>query len=357
MMMVLLIWGALWLGGCDQTAPEAEAKMTAPQALATAKVMKASHRPSVEISGSAEPIRSVRLGFDMPGRLKTLLVKRGETVVEGQELAVLDGRVAGSQYNQATAALAAAEAALAAAQDGLARLDQLGELVSAQQRVQADAQMKAAKAGRDQALAGQQAAGTSLRLHTLVAPISGLVTEAPDNPGTLVGAGTPLFVIEDLSSLRIKGSAPEQVSEAGGWLVSGLEATVRSGVSTESSVAVVEQVIPSLDPATRRLPVEIRIDSPPPWLRAHAFVRARVEAAQDVPAFSVPSGAVVARPDFTVLVLRDPSKPEIIERVPVTVVGEDGERSLVLGALAEGETVVVNPPQALGAANAAQGGR
>lgn len=340
----------LLLQGCDDASPEAEAEAVQASQLSTALVERASYRPSAEISGSAEPIRSVRLGFDVPGRLKELTVRRGETVIEGQALAVLDGRVAGSQYSQASAAVAAADAALAAAEDALARLDQLKESVSAQQRVQAEAQFKAARAQRDQAVAAQQAAGTSLRLHTLVAPISGIVTEAPDNPGALVGAGTPLFVIEDLSALRIKGSAPDDLS--GGWLSDGLSATVRSGISEETAQAVVERVIPSLDPATRRLPVEVRIDTPPSWLRAHAFVRAEVTAAQDVPAFSVPSGAIVARPDFSVLRLKSPQETKGVERIPVTVVKEDGERTLVLGDLKEGDIVAVNPPLDLGASSA-----
>jgi RND family efflux transporter MFP subunit len=334
------IW--LVLAGCEPTTPSADAASATGTPVATARVELASYRPTAEISGSAEPIRSVRLGFEVGGRLEELLVKRGDVVLEGQELAVLDARVAGSQYQQATAGLAAAQAALAAAEDNLARLKQLGENVSAQQLTQVDAQVKAAIAQRDQARAAQQVAGVAYRSHTLQAPIGGIVTEAPDNPGTLIAPGTPLFVIEDLSALRIKGTAPESDE----WLVTGLQASVRSGTGAEEALAVVERVIPSLDPATRRLPVEVRIDSPPPWLRAHAFVRARVTAAQDVTAFSVPKGAIVARPDFAVLVVPGPtSDPTDARRVPVTVVREDTERTLVIGDLGEGDLVAIAPPQ------------
>ncbi|MEQ1570044.1 MAG: efflux RND transporter periplasmic adaptor subunit [Myxococcota bacterium] len=332
----------LWLMACDRGTAPAEAAIAEPMAVTTAPVQAARYRPATEITGSAEPIRSVQLGFDVPGRLQKLLVQRGERVVAGQELAVLDGSVAYSQYNQAKAGVAAAEAGAAAAQDGLDRVLKLGNLATPAQIAQAEGQAKAAAAQADQARAGERAASTSLWLHTLRSPIDGVVTNGPDNPGTLVGAGTPLFVIEDLSALRVKGSAPE----VDGWVTSGLAATVRSGTGPQTAQGVVERVLPSLDPATRRVPVEIRIDSPPEWLRAHAFVRVEVTAASDMDALSIPKGALVARPDFAVLKVPGPTAAPV--RVPVSVVGEDDDRTLVLGDLAVGDAVAVDPPQGFG---------
>lgn len=339
MMLPLVLWTVVM--GCDSGAP-AEAANAVPLAVTTAPVQTARYRPQIEITGSAEPVRSVQLGFDMPGRLRTLEVKRGDVVEEGQALATLDASMASGQHTQAAAGVAAAEAALAVAQDASDRLAQLGDLATPQQRAQVEGQLKGSRAQLDQALAGERVASTSLWHHTLRSPISGVVTTGPDNPGTLVGAGTPLFTIEDLSALRVKGSAPETAS----WLVEGLGATVRAGTAAETAPAVVERVIPSLDPATRRLPVEVRVDEPPAWLRAHAFVRVDVSAAEEVEVFAVPKGALVARPDFAVLVVPGPSVAPV--RVPVTVVGEESDRTLVSGALQAGDQVAVDPPQGWG---------
>jgi RND family efflux transporter MFP subunit len=338
----MILVSLLALSGCERQAPEAEAAVAAPVAITTAPVQLARYRPHTEITGSAEPIASVQLGFDVPGRIRELHVQRGDVVEVGQALAVLDGAVAYGQHNQAKAGVAAAEAAAVAAEDAWQRVQKLGDLATPQQLTQVEAQMKAAKAQVEQARAAEKVASTSLYLHTLRAPIAGVVTNAPDNPGTMTGAGTPLFVIEDLTALRIKGSAPEVES----WLAPGQTATVRTGAGEEKVAGVVERVLPSLDPATRRIPVEIRVDDPPPWLRAHAFVRADVAASADIDVYAVPRRSVVARPEFAVLVVPSPGADPV--RVPVTVVGEEDERTLVRGELSAGDLVAVDPPQSWG---------
>jgi hypothetical protein len=121
---------------------------------------------------------------------------------------------------------------------------------------------------------------------------------------------------------------------------------VHSGVpgSSETAQAIVSRVLPALDPVTRRIPVELRVQSPPPSFRAHSYVKATVSASQAQSVPSVPSAAVVARPDFCVMVQR----AQGWVRVPVRVLAESGEQSLVSGELAAGETVALYPPSSLG---------
>lgn len=340
-MIPVVLFAAL---GCGQpTSESAEAAaMVEAAVVRTAPLEAARFAPVTEITGSAAPVRSVQLGFDVPGRIERVLANRGDRVLEGQALASLDGDVASAQLAQARAGVAAAEAGAAAAEDGWKRVQQLTDAVSPQQLAQAEAQVKGARAQLEQARAAERVAQTNVALHTLRAPFAGVVTSGPDNAGALVGAGMPLFVIEDLSALRVKGSAPE----SDGWLTGGLPATVRAGTGAETAPAVVERVLPSLDPATRRVPVEVRIDAPPPWLRAHAFVRVEVRSAAEVDAFAVPRGALVARPDFAVLVVPGPSAAPV--HVPVTVLAQEGDRVVVRGDLHPDDRVAVDPPQGWG---------
>jgi RND family efflux transporter MFP subunit len=189
-----------------------------------------------------------------------------------------------------------------------------------------------------------QLARTNVGYHALKAPISGVVTTAPDNAGVLVGAGTPLFTIEDLSALRLKGGVPETE----GWVTEGLAATVSIGPEGDARVVDgrVERVIPSLDSRTKQLPVEVRVDDPPDGVRAHAFVRATVQGADDVAAFAVPRAALVAKPDFSVFVL--PAPGALPERVAVRVLDRDGDRVIVRGDLTAGDAVVLDPPHGYG---------
>jgi RND family efflux transporter MFP subunit len=328
------------LMACAETPPTAA--QAAPTAeLRTEAVVSAAWRAEEEIAGSLEPIASVQLGFSVPGRMEALLVKRGEPVKAGQALARLDSRIASAQLAQAKAALSGAEAQLAAGEAGLKRLKALheGGGVSDQQLQDVEAGVAAGRAGVEQAEAAVRLASANYSYHTLTAPIDGVITMGPDNAGTVIGAGMPLFVIEDLSALQLKGSA----SESSVWLTPGLTGTVSVGFGVEAPATVV-RVLPSLDMATRRLPVELRVDAPPEGMRAHAFARAQVTAGEDQLVWSVPEEAVVARPDFCVWRATEGQA----ERVPVTVVKREGGRALLLGALKEGDQVVLDPPADLG---------
>lgn len=333
--------------GCsaDPTVPVAQAAVVTVPALRTAVAEAVGFRPTAELTGSLEPIASVQLGFDVPGRIVAILVPRGGSVKKGDAIARLDDTVARAQLAQAEAAHAGAVAQIAAGDAAFARVKTLKEAggVSQQQYVDAEAGVLAGRAGVDQAAAAVRMARANLGFHTVRAPIDGMVTNGPDNAGMLVGAGTPLFMIEDLSALQLKATAPESAD----WIRADLPALVLPGTpgAIGGVPARVVRVIPSLDPATRRIPVEVRIDSPPPTVRAHAFARVKIEAGDDVAAVSVPKGAVIARPDFCVLV----SEGAAVRKVAVEVLAERDGTSIVRGlGLEGGATVVVDPPNGLG---------
>lgn len=327
------------------SAPTAPAEV-AVAAFRTDTVQAARHRPSVELTGALEPLASVQLGFDVPGRVDALYVGRGQSVKAGERVARLDTALSAAQLAQAEAALEGARAQLAAGEAAWSRAQKLKEAgaLSEQQYTDAQGGILAARAGVAQAEAAVRLARTHLSLHTLVSPIAGVITGAPDNPGMMVGGGTPLFFIEDVSALQVKTSAPES---AAAWLQAGLAATVlpQTPGATEGHPGTVTRVLPSLDPRTRRLPVEVRIDAPPPSLKANGYARVRVEGPADVDAYSVPRGAVVARPEFAVFVAPGPTAKPV--KVPVEVLSEAGERWVVSGNLKVGDTVIVDPPHSL----------
>lgn len=324
--------------GSEPSAPTTAAAASAAVALRTAPAEAVQYSPRVELTGSLSPAASVYLGFDVPGRIEQLLVQRGDEVKKGQSLARLDARMAEAQAQQAEAALAGANAQLAAGEAALARLQKLKDAggVSEQQYQDADAAVQAGRAGIQQAEAAVRLARTHVSNHTLKAPIDGVVTNGPDNAGAMVGAGTPLFVIEDLSGLIMKATAPESAS----WLVAGLSAeiVVPGGAGVPASVV---RVLPSLDPQTRRVPVEVRVDAPPATLRANAFGRAVVKGAADIAAYKVPAGAVVARPDYCVYV----DEGGTPRRVAAEVLERLADGVIVRADLPSGAAVVVDPPK------------
>lgn len=343
-MTILLFSSLLSLTACKgETAISTPAAAAVQTGIRTAAVEAAMYRPTEEITGSLEPLASVQLGFDVPGRLDALLAHRGDTVGKGAAIAHLDSGIADAQLAQAEAALAGANAQVAGGEAAWGRLQALKDVggVSTQQYSDGQAQILAARAGLQQAQAAVQLARTHVANHTLRAPIAGTITNAPDNVGVMVGAGTPMFLLEDLSGLQLKGAAPETAS----WIRAGLAATVISGTpgATGGVPGRVVRVIPALDMATRRLPVEVRVDGVPAGMLAHSYARARIEADAPIEVRRVPRAALVARPDFCVYT----DTEGVYTRVPVEVVGEDGDAIDVRADLAVGALVVLNPPNGI----------
>ena len=118
-MLALLV-----LFSCKQPL-DAKSAEAAAATVQTAPVEAADWLPTVELTGSIEPVAMVQLGFDVPGRIEALLVHRGQAVRAGEAIARLDSRMADAQLAQATAALTGAKAQLAAAEQSLARVEQL----------------------------------------------------------------------------------------------------------------------------------------------------------------------------------------------------------------------------------------
>ncbi len=329
---LLALAGVLASCNGSQSAAEAKTKAeaaAAPVNLRTEPVKHGLYRPTADVSGSLEPVAAVQLGFTVGGRVEKLLVSRGDLVNEGDAIATLDDAIAQGQLAQAKAGRTAAQAQADEVAATWARLEKLGDALSGQDRAKAEMGLTATRAQLEQAEAAVRMAETNVRYHTLRAPISGVVTNGPDNAGILVGPGTVLFVIEDLSALRLKASVPETVT----WMSRTSTATI------EGVPAVVERVVPSLDPATRRLPVELRVDAPPATLLAHGFVRAAITSDVDLDGWDVPKGALVSRPEFGVIVAGTP--PRV---VPVTMLSEKDGRVIVAGELKDGDVVVVDPP-------------
>ncbi|WP_394824121.1 efflux RND transporter periplasmic adaptor subunit [Pendulispora albinea] len=244
-------------------------------------------RPRIEITGTLRPWRDADVGFELAGRLVKVNVATGDQVKEKTVLAVLDASRAGAQLSEAEAKTRASQANLALAQDALRRTEALSNAKSIPeaQAEQARQQVALAKAQLEAARATQRLARTGKGDHTIVAPFPGLVTKAPTAAGGVVQAGVPLVRIEDLSRFRLSAT----VSEDDALLVRpGTEVQVSTRDRTVTGR--VTTLVPSLDQATRRAPIEIEVKNDAKLL-AWSFVRATIDAGRDVDALRVPGNA------------------------------------------------------------------
>ena len=271
----------------------AEGPLTAPQVrIVAARPVTASTRESV--TGQLGPSRLLPLAFEVGGRLQVSRVSKGDVVKVGQSLGNLDPEIINAQVAQAEAGLLAAEAGAALALDVATRNEKLKAegSVSDLQFKQTDTQAKAARAQVAQAQAGVAQAHAGQRRHFLTAPFAATVVDAPDNTGGMVGPGMPVYVLMQLDPLVLKVTVPEKIRES---IKAGLKVRVEAtGSGSATDDAVVKVVLPSADPQTRRVPLEITVPNTDGRFVANTLARVTIALGEPKPAVVIPSTALAS---------------------------------------------------------------
>jgi RND family efflux transporter MFP subunit len=312
-------------------ASKPEAKPQAPQA---PSVQVVEPRPvettaREEVSGTLDPAKSLKAGFEVPGRLSRITVRKGAHVAEGALVAQLDPELANAQVQQAQAAVKAAEAQAAMAEDTARRqteLQQKGTVsdwqskTSTSQAAAAQAQLQAARAQLAQAVATR-------KRHDLRAPFAGVLIDAPDQVGATVTSGNQLFTLEQLDPLVLRLTVPETARA----LKPGTKVHVEAvGGSATTDDAVIRNIIPSADAATRRIPVEVLVPNRDGRFTAHTLARAVLPLGSPVQAVALPASALASVGGDHVFTLGEGGEVkrvavQVVERGPKEVIVKSGE--------------------------------
>lgn len=296
-------------------------------------------RPVVEVTGTLRPIREADLGFQAQGRLSQVLVHAGDRVKAGQLLAVLDASMAAAQVAQAQSQIASAEANLRSAEDNFKRTSALvaSKALPEAQLEQSRAALDAAKGQAAAAHAGATAAKVGAGQNALVAPFDGLVKRAPTGVGGYVNpmmSTSGIVQLEDVSRLRLAGSVAEGDVQ---FLKVGNKVRVAyQGRDVEGHLTT---IVPSLDPATRRAPVEVEVDNADNGILAWSFVRARLEGTGEVPVLKLPATAKRPGSQDEIVVVQD-GKAKLVH----VVMFADDDGTLVVRSGLEPDVQVLAAP-------------
>lgn len=296
--------------------------------------------PTVVLDGTLTAEQSASLGFKVGGKIGSLRVKVGDQVKAGALLATLDATEASAQAAAAAAQVRAAEAQLALAQDSERRtqaLVQSGSFAEAS-GVQSSQQRALALAQLDAAKAQASLARVSLGNHSLTAPFSGTVTRVPDGIGEVVGPGAPLFEIVNTKVLKLATT----VSEHDANLLA-LGAPVELSLESGKAVGRISAVLGTIDLKTRRVPVEASFDNPG-FLRAGAFVQAKVAAKTEIDVLRLPHEVLRPGSQDEVLVVTEGGRLEA--RRVVFSVDKDGTLLVRSGVSAQDKLVAKPKPEA-----------
>lgn len=314
--------------------------------------------------GQLEPQDVVEVGSDQTGKLASVLVEENATVEAGQVLAQLDPAPFERAVSQARAQLASARASTEKAEaeladavdtrDRTARLVERGastqtSLDSAELQVRlARAAVTSARASRDQAVAALADAEADLADTTIRSPIDGVVIHRFVDPGQTVVSSTAATALFEVASTLEVLEVQVGVDEADvGSVRAGQAATFTVSAwpgQTFTAEVVSVDLAPDPDEEVVTYLTDLRVDNAEGLLRPGMTATAEIVVAELTDVVQVPTVALRYRPDrWTtvegdgVYVVRDGT----LARIPVTVMGSDGQHSAVTGAIDAGDAVVV----------------
>jgi RND family efflux transporter MFP subunit len=148
--------------------------------------------------GTFEPVRQNTIGSDAQGKIIRLSIEEGDRVTQGQVIAKIDDEMLQLQLENA-------EVSLEGQKNDDNRYSNL-----AKDNAVSGMQIEKTKLGVRSAEIQKKQIQKQLRSTNITAPFSGVITKKLVDLGSVIGAGSPLFEITDISSLKLTVNVPER---------------------------------------------------------------------------------------------------------------------------------------------------
>jgi RND family efflux transporter MFP subunit len=302
------------------------------------------------LPGSVQAYASAPIFARASGYVKAWHADIGTHVKAGQLLAEIEVPEVDQQLQQARGALDAAKANLRTSEATAKRFEGLAQ-TRAVSKLEVDNAVGAFQANQ----ANVQAAEANVRQLEKVlsyahvrAPFDGVITMRNVDVGDLINAGsssapnTALFQISQSDKLRVYVSVPEAYAQSvKPGLVAALTLAALPGRQFPGTLV---RTANAIDPATRTLLVEIRVDNPSGELFAGAFSEVHLDIPRTDPVFTVPVETLLFRHEG--LQLATVANGRVILKT-VTPGRDFGTTIEIVHGLTGGEAVVVSPPDSI----------
>jgi membrane fusion protein, copper/silver efflux system len=180
--------------------------------------------------------------------------------------------------------------------------------------------------------------GTVSNTALLTAPIDGVVTELGLREGASFDAGAVLFRLNGTATVWVDAQVPENEARA---VAPGAKVDIRAvAVPGATWTGRVRAILPQVDPATRTVGVRIAVDNSAGTLSPGMFVQTTFAGPAGAPQLWVPSEAVIATGERSVVIVRRPDGS--FDVVNVTVGSEADSKTAILSGLSEGQSIVLS---------------
>ncbi len=310
----------------------------------------------IRYSGTVEPNLRVDVAFKVGGYVEGLLqvgaggpsrsVQEGDQVTRGAVLATIRDTDYADKRNQALSQLRQAEVSRDYATEESERADRLFAATSVTKvdRDGAKTKLDVARAQVDGARALVQEADHALADIALKAPIDGVVMKRLVEVGSLVGPGTPGFVLADTRLVKVLFGAPDVVVNK---LKIGTPQTVTTAALPDGELrGTITRVSPLADPRSRVFDVEVTIPNFDGRLKVGMVVALQVAQGAPVSApVVVPLTAIIRAHDkpneYAVMIVEERGGQQIARLRNVQLGQAFGNSIAVTAGLRTGERVIV----------------
>ena len=300
-------------------------------AIRTTLAAQAQSARTVQVIGQviADPATAGRVQSTQTGRVQPAgsdLAHVGQSVQKGDALATVVPVITGVERGGLQAQVAELDAQIRIAQQRVARLSALAGSVAGKDIDDARSELAGAQARRS-ALSPALVQGEVLR-----APVSGVVSVANVMTGQVVESKDVLFEIVDPKRLWIEAIAFDPA-------IAG-QMTTASARTTDGTPLAVTFVGRGLSLRQGAVPLQFRIENPPPSLTVGAPVTVIANVAAQESGYALPRTAVVRMPNGGSAVWDHVSAERFVPR-PVRLQPLDGGNVLVLAGLKAEQRIVV----------------
>lgn len=249
----------------------------------------------VPITGSLSAVHSAVIKARVPGELRDLQVREGDTVTQGQVIARVDATESEARYRQAKLQADASQAQVAIQQrqfDNNRALVDKG-FISSTALATSSANLQAAQANYAAARAAQDGARKSLDDTVLRSPIAGQIAQRMVQNGERVNIEAPIVEVVNLTALELEAQLPANDSaQVRVGQTAQLQLRASNGQAAQRLQAQVVRINPSASIGSRAVPVYLHLDANPeaplrPGMYAEGFIQTDNTQALAVPLTAV----------------------------------------------------------------------
>jgi len=334
---------------------ESEAKLrqwTDEQAIPTVAVTRPDARAlqaNIDLPGRLEAYYRAPIFARVSGYLKTWSADIGAKVKAGQVIAEIEAPDLDQQLLQARADLASQEASASLSEATLARRKTLvaSNFVSMQEIDERTADLSNKKAAVKAGQANVERLEALAGYKKISAPFDGVVTARDTDVGALInaggGSGPPMFVVSDISKLRVYVNVPQTYVPA-----------IRIGAKAVISVpeypnrtfaATVEASSQSVDVASGTTRMQLVLDNAGGELLPGGYASVRLNLQRDSTPLHIPASALIFNQNGLRVATVGADDNGVFKTV--TIARDLGREIELASGLSSDDRVIVAPPDGL----------